>query len=204
VAVDQYADIRRVRHAHDGQRRTHGPGQGAMNRLATRPPGPFRALTQRITAHPKAEWLLTRYPVRRWRATRRWPPVLMLGFFIRDVTQRVQHPDWRVKLAFDAFPLAALAAALAVDAYLQRRARRLAGERSRLAYLASGVALLAVAAGTVAVGWHSFATDTWPADVYGLLAGVCAWSAILALGRALARGPRRRLFWVYPPAGNAK
>lgn len=102
------------------------------NQLSTRPPGPFRALAQRVTAHPKVEWLLTRYPVRRWRAIRRWPPVVILGVF------------------------------------------------------------------------NSFTADTWPADVYGLIAGVSAWSAVLALGRALARGPRRRLFWVYPPGGGAE
>jgi hypothetical protein len=165
---------------------------------------PFHALTLRITAHPKVEWLLTRYPVRRWRAIRRWPPVLMLGFFSQDLTDRVHHPGWRVKLAFDAFYLATFAATLAADAYLQRRARSLAGERSRLAYLASGIALLAVAAGTAAVGWRSFTADTWPSDVYSLIIGACAWSAILALGRALVRGPRRRLFWVYPPSSDAK
>jgi hypothetical protein len=107
-----------------------------------------------------------------------------------------------MKLAFVAFHLASLAAVLATDAYLQRRARRRAGERSRPAYLATGAALLAVAVGAVAVGWHSFTADTWPANVYGLVAGVSAWSAILALGRALARGPHRRLFWVYPPGGG--
>lgn len=172
-------------------------------RTAARPVPASRELAQRVKAHPKVEWLLSRYPVRRWRAIRRWPPVLMLGIFADEVTQRVHHPDWRVKLVFDAFYLAILAAALAADACLQRRARRLAAERSRPTYLATGVALLAVAAGTVAVGWHSFIADTWPADVYGLTAEVCAWSAILAFGRALVRGPRRRLFWVYPPAGNA-
>ena len=44
--------------------------------------------------------------------------------------------------------------------------------------------------------------DDPPADLYGLIAGVSGWSAILALGRALARGPHRRLFWVYPPGGD--
>ena len=174
------------------------------NQLSTRPPGPFRALVQRATAHPKVEWLLTRYPVRRWRAIHRWPPVVMLGLFNEDVTQWVHHPDWRVKLALDAFHLASLAAVLATDAYLQRRARRLAGERSRPAYLATGVVLLAAAVGAVAAGWHCFTADTWPADVYGLIAGVSAWSAILAFGRALVRGPRRRLFWVYPPVSDSK
>ena len=174
------------------------------NQLSTRPPGSFRALAQRVTAHPKVEWLRTRYPVRRWRAIRRWPPVIILGVFNEDVAQRVDHPDWRVKLALVACHLASLAAVLATDAYLQRRARRQAGERSRPAYLATGAALLAVATGAVAAGWHSFTADTWPADVYGLIAGVSAWSAILALGRALTRGPRRRLFWVYPPGGDAR
>ena len=126
----------------------------------------------------------------------------MLGVFCDDITHRVNRPDWRERVAFDVFYLAVLAAALAADAYLQRRARRLAGERSRRAYLAASVALLAAAAGAVAVGWHSFLADTWSADVYGLVAGVCAWSAVLTLGRALVRGPRRRLFWVYPPAGD--
>ena len=178
---------------------------GRRDALAGRTaPGPFRALTLRITAHPKVEWLLTRYPVRRWRAIRRWPPVLLLGFFSRDLTDRVHHPDWRVKLAFDVFYLAILGVALAADAYLRGRVSRLAGERSRLAYLASGVALLAVAAGAGAVGRHSFSADTWPSDAYSLIIGVCAWSAILALGRALVRGPRRRLFWVYPPADDPK
>lgn len=91
----------------------------------------------------------------------------MLGVFCGDITHRVHRPDWRVRLAFDVFYLAVLAA------------------------------------GAVAVGWHSFLADTWPADVYGLVAAVCAWSAVLALGRALVRGPRRRLFWVYPPAVDA-
>ena len=68
---------------------------------------------------------------------------------------------------------------LAADACLQRRARRLTGERSRPAYLATGVALLAVAVGVVAGGWHSFTTDTWPSDVYGLIAGVVAWSTVI-------------------------
>jgi len=72
-------------------------------------------------------------------------------------------------------------------------------QRSCLVYLATGAALLAVAVGAVAVGWHSFTADTWPADVYGLIAEVSAWSAILALGRALIRGRYRRLFWIYPP-----
>jgi hypothetical protein len=126
----------------------------------------------------------------------------MFGVFGRDITDRVHHPDWRLKLAFDALYLAIFAATLAADAYLQRRSRRLPGERSRLTYLASGVALLAVAGGAVFLGWHSFSADTWPADVYSLIAGLCAWSAILALGRALVRGPRRRLFWVYPPGSR--
>jgi hypothetical protein len=165
---------------------------------------PFRALAQRVTAHPKVEWLRTRYPVRRWRTIRRWPPVVMLGIFIEDVAQRVHQPDGWMKLALVAFHLAGLAAVLASDAYLQRRARRRPGERSRPAYLAAGAALLAVAAGVVAAGWHSFTADTWQADLYGLIAGVSAWSAILALGRALARGPRRRLFWVCPPGGDSQ
>lgn len=38
-------------------------------------------LVPRVTAYPKVQWLLTRYPVRRWRAIRRWPPVIMLGVF---------------------------------------------------------------------------------------------------------------------------
>lgn len=172
------------------------------NQVSTRPPGPYRALAQRVTAHPKVEWLLTRYPVRRWRAVRRWPPVVILGVFNEDVAQRASHPDWRVKLGLVAFHLACLAAVLAADAYLQRRAGRLAGQRSRLAYVATGAALAAVAAGAVAAGWHSFTADTWPADAYGLIAGVSAWSAILALGRGLARGRLRRLFWVYPPGGG--
>ena len=155
-----------------------------------------------MTDHPKVEWLLTRYPVRRWRAIRRWPPVIMLFVFNGDVDQRVPHPDWRVKLANDVVHLASLVAVLAVDAWLLRRSRRLAGERSRLAYLATGVGLLAVAVGVVAAGWHSFVADTWPANIYGLIAGVSAWSGILALGRALVRGPRRRMFWVYPPGGR--
>jgi hypothetical protein len=167
-----------------------------------RPSGPFRALTQWAAAHPKVEWLLTRYPVRRWRAIRRWPPVFMLFLFDDAVRERVQHPDWRVKLGIDALYLGSLAVALAADACLHWRARRLAGERSRRAYVAAGLALLAVAAGVVTVGWHSFTADTWPADVYGLIAGVSAWSAILALGRGLVRGRRRRLFWVYRPGGD--
>ena len=97
------------------------------NQLFTRPLGPFRALAQRVTAHPKAEWLLTRYPVRRWRAIRRWPPVVMLGVFGEDAAQRVHHPDWRVKMALDAVRLAALAAVLAARQRFQVKVLHPAG-----------------------------------------------------------------------------
>jgi len=80
----------------------------------------MNGLVQRVTARPKVEWLLTRYPVRRWRAIRRWPPVIMLGTCITELTGRVHHPGWRVKLAFDAVYLAVFAATLATDDCLQR------------------------------------------------------------------------------------
>ena len=175
-----------------------------MNRRPVRPSGPIRALEQWAATHPRVEWLLTRYPVRRWRAVCRWPPVIMLLIFDDSVRERVPHPDWRVKLGFDALYLASLGVVLAADACLQWRARRLVGSRSRGAYLAAGVALLGVAAGAVAVGWPAFVANTWPGDVYGLIAGVSGWSAILAFGRGLVHGPQRRWFWVYPPGGDAE
>jgi hypothetical protein len=156
---------------------------------------------QGLVSHPKIQWAVTHLGIRRWLTLRRWPPVLFASMFTGSVMERVPGPHWRQDLIQAAMNLAVVAAALATDAYLNRRAQRLRGERSRLTYLAMATVPLAAAVGCFyAVSVCAF--GTFPYDVFMIIGELSAWTALLTLGRALAYGPFRRLCWIYPPANR--
>jgi hypothetical protein len=101
-----------------------------------------------------------------------------------------------------ALGIAVIVTALATDAYLTRRALRLAGLRSRPTYLAVGTGLLAFAVGCfTAVARLDAHNNPSLADVFGLIGLLASCTALLSLGRALTWGRVRRLCWVYPPDG---
>jgi ABC-type glycerol-3-phosphate transport system permease component len=46
---------------------------------------------------------------------------------------------------------------------------------------------------------HAHTADSQWAPIVGLIAANCALAALVMLGRAIAWGPKRRVFWLYPP-----
>lgn len=144
---------------------------------------------------------MTNLGIRRWLTIRRWPPLLFAIAFTGMITDPMHGPRWQQDLVKLALRIAVIVTALATDAYLARRALRLAGLRSRPAYLAAGTGLLALAVGCfIAVARLDAHNHPALADLSGLTGLLASWAALLSLGRALTRGRLRRLCWVYPPA----
>ncbi|HTX85729.1 MAG TPA: hypothetical protein VME44_26395 [Streptosporangiaceae bacterium] len=140
---------------------------------------------------------------RRWLTIGRWPPVLFAGVFIGEITDPMHGPRWERDLIQLALRTAFIVAVLATDAYLTWRALRLAGLRSRPAYLAMGTGLLALAVGCfMAVARLDAHNSPSLADVSGFIGFLASWAALLSLGRALTWGRLRRLCWVYPPSSR--
>jgi hypothetical protein len=146
---------------------------------------------------------MTNLGIRRWLTIRRWPPVLFASAFIAAITDPMHGPHWERDLIQLALEIAVVAAGLATDAYLTWRALRLAGLRSRPAYLAMGTGLLALAVGCfTAVARLDTHNNPSLADVFGFIGLLASWATLLSLGRALTWGRLRRLCWIYPPDGR--
>jgi hypothetical protein len=158
---------------------------------------------QAVICHPKVQWAMTSLGIRRWLAIRRWPPLLLAAVGLRTITDDLHAPRWEHDLAGLALYTGLIVAALSTDAYLTRRARRLAGPRSRVTYLAAGTGLLPLAAGCIAAAPSLYARGNPSlADAFGFIGLLASWTALLALGRALTWGRLRRHCWIYPPAGR--
>lgn len=145
---------------------------------------------------------MTRLGIRRWRTIRRWPPLLLAGTFAHSVAPPPPGPGWHFTPVAAALDISVIVIALSADAYLTRRARRLAGLRSRPAYLAMALGPLALAVVCIylaAVPLSVHHPRLW--DLAALIGALSGWAALLALGRALTWGRLRRLCWIYPPAG---
>lgn len=159
-----------------------------------------RPRVQAIVAHPKVQWAMTNLGIRRWLTIRRWPPLLFAGTSAGMITDSMHGPRWEQDLIRLALDVAIIVAALATDAYLTRRAFRLAGLRSRPTYMAMGIGLLALAVGCfIGVARLDGHHNPSLADVSGFIGLLASWTALLSLGRALTWGRLRRLCWVYPP-----
>jgi hypothetical protein len=162
-----------------------------------------RPQVQAVVYHPKVQWAMTNLGVRRWRTIRRWPPLLFAGAFTGMITDPMHGPRWQQDLVKLALGIAVIVTGLAADAYLTRRALRLASLRSRPTYLAAGTGLLALAVGCfTAVARLDAHNNPSLADVSGLIGLLASWTALLSLGRALTWGRLRRLCCVYPPDGR--
>jgi hypothetical protein len=161
-----------------------------------------RPRVQAVIYHPKVQWAITRLGIRRWLAIRRWPPLLLAIAGLGTITDDTHAPRWEHDFAGLGLHIGLIVTALSADAYLTRRALRLAGPRSRATYLAMGTGLLLLAAGCFAaasgLGAHN---NPSLADAFGFIGLLGSWAALLALGRALTWGRLRRLCWVYPPGG---
>lgn len=141
--------------------------------------------------------------IRRWRMIRRWPALFLAGAFGRPLLDPIRGPRWQQDLVSAASGLAFFVTALTVDAYLTRRARRLAGLRTRPVYLAMAAGPLSLAIVSTYLSVRLFyAHHVWLSDVFWLVGSLSGWTGLLALGRALAWGRLRRLCWVYPPEGR--
>ena len=89
---------------------------------------------------------MTNLGIRRWLTIRRWPALFLASAFGRPIILDPIHGSrWQQDTVSAASGFALFVTALAVDAYLTRRARRLVGLRSRPMYLAMAVAPLSLA-----------------------------------------------------------
>lgn len=113
---------------------------------------------------------------------------------------KVEHP----LVALAVFPLA-LAGALALGYWMRVAAKTVAAASTRPVprplYGLAGLCLIAL---TVALARLSYAESHASGNAAfsitsGFLALYCAIGGVLALGRALARGPSRLAFWVFVP-----
>jgi hypothetical protein len=162
-----------------------------------------RPRVQAVICHPKVQWAMTNLGIRRWRAIRRWPPLLLAAAGLGTITDDLHVPRWEHDLAGLALYIGLMVTALSADAYLARRARRLAGPRARASYLAMGAGLVPLAVGCFAAASRLDAHGNPSlADAVGFIGLLGCWAALLALGRALAWGRLRRICWIYPPAGR--
>jgi hypothetical protein len=146
---------------------------------------------------------MTSLGIRRWLAIRRWPPLLLAAAGLGTITDDLHVPRWEHDLAGLALYIGLIVTALSTDAYLARRALRLADLRSRATYLAMGTGLVPLAVGCFAAASRLDAhSNPSLADAFGFIGLLGSWAALLALGRALTWGRLRRLCWIYPPAGR--
>jgi len=146
---------------------------------------------------------MTRLRIRRWLTIRRWPPLLLAGAFAGSIAPR-SGLGWHFTLVAGTLDISIVVIALSTDAYLTHRARRLAGLRSRPAYLAMAVSPLVLA--VVCIYIAAVPLNVHHPRLSGLstlIGALSGWTALLALGRALTWGRLRRLCWIYPPAGSA-
>jgi hypothetical protein len=97
------------------------------------------------------------------------------------------------------------AATLAFGYYLRVAAKKAAAASvrtvPRLVYGLAGLCLFALTVGLAPLPYaYSHASGNAAVSVtFGFLALYCAIAAVLCLGRALARGPKRLAFWVFLP-----
>jgi hypothetical protein len=161
-----------------------------------------RPQVQAVVYHPKVQWAMTNLGIRRWLTIRRWPALFLGSAFGRPILDPIHRSRWQQGMVSAASGLAFLVTALAVDAYLTRRARRLVGLRSRPMYLAMAVAPLSLAIVSLYLSVRLYAHHVWLSDVFTLVGTLSGWTGLLAFGRALTWGRLRRLCWVYPPAGQ--
>jgi hypothetical protein len=162
-----------------------------------------RPRVQAVIYHPKAHWAITNLGIRRWLTIRRWPPIFFATAFAGMITDPMHVPRWQLDLSRAALNIAVVVTALFTDAYLTRRALRLAGLRSRATYLALGTGLVTLAVCCfTAVARLDAHNNPSLTDAFGFLGLLASWAALLALGRALTWGRLRRLCWVYPPVGR--
>jgi len=145
---------------------------------------------------------MTSLGIRRWLTIRRWPALFLASAFGRPILDQVHGPRWQQDMVIAASGVAFFVTALTIDAYLTRRARRLAGPRSRPLHLAMAAAPLSVAIVSLYLSVRLYAHHAWLSDVFTLVGTLSGWTGLLALGRALTWGRLRRLCWVYPPAGQ--
>jgi hypothetical protein len=161
-----------------------------------------RPQVQAVVDHPKVQWTMTHFGIRRWLTIRRWPALFLASAFGRPILDPIHGPRWQQDTVIAASGLACFATALTVDACLTRRARRLVGLRSRPAYLAMAAAPLSLAIVGLYLSIRLYAHHVWLSDVFTLVGTLSGWTGLLALGRALTWGRLRHLCWVYPPAGQ--
>ena len=145
---------------------------------------------------------MTNLGIRRWLTIRRWPALFLGSAFGRPILDPIHGSRWQQDMVSAASGLAFLVTALAVDAYLTRRARRLVGLRSRPMYLAMAVAPLSLAIVSLYLSVRLYAHHVWLSDVFTLVGTLSGWTGLLAFGRVITWGRLRRLCWVYPPAGQ--
>jgi hypothetical protein len=157
---------------------------------------------QPVVYHPKVQWTMTTLGIRRWLTIRRWPALFLASAFGRPILVTIHGPRWQQDTVTAAAGLAFFVTALTVDAYLTRRARRLAGLRSRPVYLAMAAGPLSLAIVSLYLSARLYAHHVWLCDLFTLVGTLSGWTGLLALGRALTWGRLRRLCWVYPPAGQ--
>jgi hypothetical protein len=182
------------------------PPSQPPRRPRRRPPKAWflsRTQVQAVIYHPKVQWVMTRLRIRRWLTIRRWPPLLLAGALTRSIAPP-PGPRWHFTPVAETLGISIVVIALSTDAYLTHRARRLAGLRSRPAYLAMAAGPLALAVvciyiAAVPLNVHHPRLS----ELFTLIGALSGWMALLALGRALTWGRLRRFCWIYPPARSA-
>src|SRR3984957_18364343 len=83
-----------------------------------------RPRVQAVICHPKVQWAMTNLGIRRWRAIRRWPPLLLAAAGLGTITDDLHVPRWEHDLAGLAPFIWLMVTALADHARLSTRAPR--------------------------------------------------------------------------------
>jgi hypothetical protein len=129
--------------------------------------------------------------------------MILAGAFVHAVAPPPSTSGWHFTPVAAALDISVIVFALSADAWLTRRARRLVGPRSRPAYLAMAAGPLALAVVCIYIAAVPlYVHHPRLSDLFTLIGELSAWTALLALGRAITWGRLRRLCWIYPPAGR--